>query len=314
MAHYLVTGGAGFIGSNIVAHLVEEGESVRVLDNLATGYRENIEPWLDSVEFMEGDIRDPADCVRAVAGVDYVLHQAAIPSVPRSVADPMLAHQANVAGTLNLLIAARDAGVKRLVHAGSSAAYGDQPGELKHEDMCPRPLSPYAATKLACEHYLQAFSACYGLETINLRYFNVFGPRQDPNSPYSAVIPLFIGALLEGKRPTVYGDGRQSRDFTYVENNVRANVLAATAPIEAKGQVYNIACGLSYSLLDLLDGIKSALGSDIEPEFAAPRVGDIRDSKADISRAKADLGYHVAVSLEEGLARTLAWYRRKETG
>ncbi|HOZ49780.1 MAG TPA: SDR family oxidoreductase [Candidatus Hydrogenedentes bacterium] len=309
MSDYLVTGGAGFIGSNIVRFLVEQDASVRVIDNFETGHRENLESILDRIELVEGDLRDPRDCARAVEGVRYVLHQAAVPSVPRSVADPIESHEANVTATLNLLIAARDARVKRVVYAGSSSAYGDQPGDAKHETMRPDPLSPYGASKLASEYYLRVFSACYGLETITLRYFNVFGPRQDPNSPYSAVIPLFINAVLEGRRPTIFGDGGQSRDFTYVENNVRANILAATADLDADGQIYNIACGESYTLLDLLAGINEALGTRVEPEFAPPRVGDIRDSRADISRAKMDLGYRVFVPLAEGLRRTIEWYK-----
>ncbi|HPG66731.1 MAG TPA: SDR family oxidoreductase [Candidatus Hydrogenedentes bacterium] len=309
MSDYLVTGGAGFIGSNIVRFLVEQDASVRVIDNFETGHRENLESILDRIELVEGDLRDPRDCARAVEGVRYVLHQAAVPSVPRSVADPLESHEANATATLNLLIAARDARVKRVVYAGSSSAYGDQPGDAKHETMRPDPLSPYGASKLASEYYLRVFSACYGLETITLRYFNVFGPRQDPNSPYSAVIPLFINAVLEGRRPTIFGDGGQSRDFTYVENNVRANILAATADLDADGQIYNIACGESYTLLDLLAGINEALGTRVEPEFAPPRVGDIRDSRADISRAKMDLGYRVFVPLAEGLRRTIEWYK-----
>lgn len=311
MANYLITGGAGFIGSNIAEFLVLQGESVRVLDNFETGFRNNIDFLRGRVDLVEGDVRRPDNCARAVEGVDYVLHQAAIPSVPRSVADPMQSHEVNVTGTLNLLVAARDAGVKRFVYAGSSSAYGNQPGEFKHEDMRPAPLSPYGVSKLASEHYLQAFSACYGLETVSLRYFNVFGPRQDPNSPYSAVIPLFIMAILGGRRPVIYGDGGQSRDFTYVENNVRANILAATAAIPAQGQVYNVACGRAYTLLELLDGINAALGTRVEPEFAPARVGDIRDSKADIARAQADLGYRVTVPLEDGLKRTVDWYRKR---
>jgi len=243
-----------------------------------------------------------------VDGVDYVLHQGAVPSVPRSVADPLLSHEANVTGTVNLLIACRDAGVKRLVFASSSSVYGDQPQEVKAEDLPLNPLSPYAATKAAGEHYLRSFSLCYGFETVALRYFNVFGPRQDPDSPYSAVIPLFIKAVLSGRRPIVHGDGLQSRDFTFVENNVRANILAATADFQAQGYAYNIACGESYSLLDLLEGIKKALGSDIEPEFTPSRVGDVRTSKADISRAQRDFGYKVSVSFNEGLKRTIEWY------
>lgn len=311
MAHFLVTGGGGFIGSNIVEHLLAAGESVRVLDNFLTGRRENLNAFQDRIELIEGDLRNPEDCARAASGVDYVLHEAALPSVPRSVADPLLSNEVNVKGTLHLLIAARDAGVKRVVFASSSSVYGDQEADLKHEDLVMRPLSPYAVNKAAGEHYFRAFSACYGLETISLRYFNVFGPRQDPNSPYSAVIPLFICAMLEGRPPTVHGDGLQSRDFTYVENVARANILAATAACPVKGQAYNVACGTSFSLLDLVAGINEALGTNIVPEHTQARVGDVRYSKADISRARRDLGYEAGVPFVEGLRRTIAWYRQE---
>lgn len=309
MPRYLVTGGAGFIGSNLVEYLVNEGESVRVIDNFSTGNPANIEPFLGRVEFMEGSLTCPEMCAKAVAGVQNVLHQAAIPSVPRSVADPMASHTANVTGTLNLLLAARDAGVKRVVYAGSSSAYGNQEGEYKREDMTPSPLSPYAVSKLAGEHYLRAFSECYGLETVSLRYFNVFGPRQAVNSAYGAVIPLFISAALAGRSPVIYGDGLQARDFTFVENNVRANILAATGDFEARGQVYNVACGTSYTVLGLLEAINKAADTAVRPTFAAKRMGDVILSKADISRARADLGYEVFVSFEEGLRRTIEWYK-----
>mgnify|MGYP000486496642 CR=1 FL=1 len=310
MANFLVTGGAGFIGSNLVDYLLQEGHAVRVLDNLATGRRENLAHVMDRIEFMQGDLRDKAACEEAARGMDYVLHQGAVPSVPRSVADPLLSNEANVTGTVNLLVAARDAGVKRLVFASSSSVYGDQQADVKSEDLPLNPLSPYAATKAAGEHYLRSFSLCYGVETVSLRYFNVFGPRQDPSSPYSAVIPLFITAMLEGRRPIVHGDGLQARDFTFVGNNVRANVLAATASFDAKGQAYNIACGDSITLLDLVCAINETLGTDIQPEFAPRRVGDVRVSKADISRAKADMGYEVSVDFAEGIKRTIEWYRR----
>jgi len=311
MAHYLVTGGGGFIGSNIVEHLLAMGESVRVLDNFFTGRRENLEPFRGAIDLIEGDIRSPEDCARAVADVDYVLHQAAVPSVPRSVQDPVLSNDVNVNGTLCLLIAARDARVKRVVFASSSSVYGDQEADWKSEDLLLSPLSPYAANKAAGEYYLRAFSTCYGLETVSLRYFNVFGPRQDPNSPYSAVIPLFIRAMLEGQKPTVHGDGLQSRDFTYVENVARANVLAATAAFPAAGQAYNVACGASFTLLDLIAGINEALGTDIVAEHTAARAGDVRFSKADISRAQRDLGYQVWLPFGEGLRRTIAWYQKE---
>ncbi len=309
MSSFLVTGGAGFIGSNIVDYLLREGHTVRVLDNLVTGRRENLAQVIERIEFIDGDLCDRSICNEAARGMDYVLHQGAVPSVPRSVTDPLLSHEANVTGTVNLLLAARDAGVKRLVFASSSSVYGDQEADIKTENLPLNPLSPYAATKAASEHYLRSFSLCYGIETVSLRYFNVFGPRQDPDSPYSAVIPLFICAMLEGRRPVVYGDGSQARDFTFVENNVRANVLAATGNFDAKGQAYNIACGLSVDLLDLIREINETLGTNIQPEHAAPRVGDIRVSKANISRAKADLGYDVSVGFSEGIRRTIEWYK-----
>ncbi len=312
MAHYLVTGGAGFIGSSIADFLAAQGESVRVLDNLSTGYAKNLAHLERRIEFINGDIRDPEACSHAVCGVDYVLHQAAVPSVPRSVADPVLSHESGTTGTLNMLLAARDAKVKRFVFAGSSSVYGDQPGEFKHEEIMLSPLSPYAATKAAGEHYLQAFSTCFGMETVTLRYFNVFGPRQDPDSPYSAVIPIFIRLILREKSPVIYGDGLQARDFTFVENNVRANILAATGDFEAKGQVYNIAAGESYTLLDLVAEINSLLGKNVEPVFEPARVGDIRLSKADISRARADLRYQVFVPFREGIRRTIEWYAAQE--
>jgi len=309
MANYLVTGGAGFIGSNIVESLVREEAYIRVVDNLSTGKRENLAPFLNRIDLIVGDLCEPDICTRAVRDMDYVLHQAAVPSVPRSVSDPLLNHRANVTATVNLLIAARDARVKRFVFASSSSVYGDQPQETKTENLLLSPLSPYAAAKASCEHYLQAFSTCYRMETVCLRYFNVFGPRQDPNSPYSAVIPLFISSIMQGRSPIVHGDGLQARDFTFVENNVRANILAATANFEAKGQPYNIACGQSYNLLELLNAINKALGTDIKPEHTAPRVGDIRISKAGITRAQRDFGYKVTVPFEKGLARTIEWYR-----
>ena len=311
MAHYLVTGGGGFIGSNIVERLLAEGQSVRVLDNFLTGRRENLDPFRASIELIEGDIRNPDDCARAVAGVDYVLHEAAVPSVPRSLKDPILSNDINVTGTLRLLMAARDAQVKRLVFASSSSVYGNQEAEWKREDLVLAPLSPYAANKAVGEHYLRAFSNCFGLETIALRYFNVFGPRQDPDSPYSAVIPLFINAMLEGRKPVVHGDGMQSRDFTFVENVARANILAATAPCRGMGQAYNVACGTSFTLLDLVSGINEALGTDIAPEHTDARLGDVRFSKADIGRAQRDLGYDVAIPFVEGLRRTVAWYEKE---
>ena len=308
MATYLVTGGAGFIGSNIVRELVARGEGVRVLDNFSTGRRENLAEVLNDIELIEGDVRDPSACRRAVAGVEYVLHQGAIPSVQRSVDDPSISNDANVSGTLNLLIAARDAGVRRVVYASSSSVYGDSPTLPKHEDMTPRPRSPYAVSKLAAEYYCQVFIEVYGLETVSLRYFNVFGPRQDPTSQYSAVIPLFVQAMLAGEPPVVYGDGLQSRDFTYVSNNVEANLLAATVPGVA-GRVFNIACGKRYTLLDLIAMLNDILGTRIDPVFAPPRHGDVKHSLADIRLAQEQMSYTVDVDFETGLERTVTWYR-----
>jgi nucleoside-diphosphate-sugar epimerase len=309
MAQYLVTGGAGFIGSNIVEYLLALGASVRVLDNFATGKRENIEPFLGRIELIEGDVNDEAVCRRAVEGVDYVLHQAAIPSVPRSIDEPIMTTEVNVLGTVKLLDAAARACVRRFVYAASSSAYGDQPTPSKHEGLLPGPLSPYAAAKLAGEYFCQAWTHSMGLETVGLRYFNVFGPRQDPASQYSAVIPLFVTAVIEGRRPTIYGDGTQTRDFTFVENNVIANVLAATTDKPVAGRVFNVACGASYSLLELLEVINRTLGKSVEPIFEAARVGDVKHSLADVSAAREAFGYEVSVSFEEGIRRTIAWYQ-----
>ena len=313
MTNYLVTGGAGFIGSNIVRELVARGETVRVLDNFSTGRRENLVGVRDNIELVVGDLRDLDICRCAVEGVDYVLHQGAIPSVQRSVDDPFASNDANVSGTLNLLIAARDAGVRRVVYASSSSVYGDSPTLPKHEDMIPRPKSPYAVSKLSAEFYCQVFTGVYGLETVSLRYFNVFGPCQDPASQYAAVIPLFITAMLVGESPVIYGDGLQSRDFTYVSNDVEANLLAATAPVIA-GQVFNVACGKRYTLLELLDLLSDIMGVKVERVHTDPRPGDVRHSLADISRAEAQLDYRVGVDFEEGLRRTVAWYRDRLAG
>lgn len=307
MATYLVTGGAGFIGSHIVDRLVAQGHAVRVLDNLATGNRNNLAHHGDRVEFLEGDLVDQEACRRAVEGVEVVFHQAALASVPRSVANPVETHAACATGTVHLLDACRRAGVRRLVYAASSSAYGNSPVTPKHERQLPEPLSPYAAAKLAGEMYVEAFAATYGLETVRLRYFNVFGPRQDPNSPYSAVIPLFAAALLEGRQPTIFGDGTQSRDFTYVANVVSANLKAAAAP-GVSGKLYNVACGASLSVLDLLKQICRLLGKPFDPIFAPPRTGDVKHSWADISAARNDLGYEVEIDLHEGLEKTMAWY------
>ena len=308
MARYLVTGGARFIGSHLVEALVEKGQEVTVLDNLSTGFRHNLEPWMDRIEFIEGDLTDRQAVERALEGVEFVFHQAALASVPRSVEAPLDTNAACVTGTVQLLDAARRAGVKRLVYAASSSAYGDQPFSSKREVDVPSPLSPYAAAKLAGEAYCQAFYHTYGFETVCIRYFNVFGPRQDPNSPYSAVIPLFITAMLEGRKPVVYGTGLQSRDFTFVANVVHGNLLAMEADNVA-GRVLNVANGQSTTLLELIAVLNRLLGTDVEPEFAPPRPGDVMESMADITLARNLLGYEPQVGFEEGLERSIAYYR-----
>jgi UDP-glucose 4-epimerase len=313
MATYLVTGGAGFIGSHIAEALARRGDEVRVLDNLSTGYRHNIEAAGEDITFFEGEITDRELVARAVAGVDCVFHQAALASVPRSVAQPLDTNHACVTGTLNLLHEARKAGVRRVVYAASSSAYGDQPFMSKREVDLPGPLSPYAVAKLAGEYYCQAFFHTYGLETVCLRYFNVFGPRQDPDSPYSAVIPLFITALLAGKQPVVYGDGGQTRDFTYVANVVHGNLLASVAE-GAAGKTFNVANGRSTSLMHLLNQLNELLGTDVQPRFAEPRLGDVRDSLADITRARAILGYEPVVQFEDGLRHSIEYYRSMLVG
>jgi nucleoside-diphosphate-sugar epimerase len=310
MAHYLVTGGAGFIGSHLAEELVRLGERVRVVDSLVTGKRQNL-AHLPQVEFVEGDLADPAVARHAVAGVDYVLHQAAIPSVPRSVKDPVTSNRANVDASLNVLVAARDAGVKRLVYAGSSSAYGNTPTLPKVETMPTAPLSPYALQKLVAEQYCQMFTRLYGLETVTIRYFNVFGPRQDPSSPYSGVISLFISAMCEGRQPTIYGDGEHTRDFTYVANVVDGVLRACTAE-GASGEVINVATGGRISLNRLFREVREATEAKGEPNYAAPRAGDVKDSQADISKAKRILGYEPIVSFEDGLNRTVAWYRASQ--
>jgi nucleoside-diphosphate-sugar epimerase len=308
MPTYLVTGGAGFIGSHIVDGLLERGETVRVLDNLATGKRENLAHAIQNIDFLEGDIRDLITCRKACAGVDYVLHQAALGSVPRSVADPLTTHEVNVTGTLKMLLAARDAGVKRFVYAASSSTYGDHPGLPKVEDRIGNPLSPYAVSKYADELYAQVFGRCYGLETIGLRYFNVFGPRQDPFSQYAAVIPLFVSALLQGTAPLIHGDGEQSRDFTFVANAVSANLLACTAPGAAVGEVFNIACHRQVTLNSLYAQLQDLLGTQLAVNYGPARPGDVRHSLADIGKAQRLLGYQGSIGLEEGLKRSIAWY------
>ena len=307
MASYLVTGGAGFIGSHLAEELLRRGNRVRVVDSLITGKRTNLES-IRGAEFMEGDLAEPEVAGRAAAGMDYVLHQAAIPSVPRSVEDPATSNRANITATLNVLVAARNAGVKRLVYAGSSSAYGDTPTLPKHEAMPTDPLSPYALQKLVGEQYCRLFTKLYGFPTVTTRYFNVFGPRQDPGSPYSGVISLFATAVLNGRDPTIYGDGEQTRDFTYIANVVDGVLRACEAPNVA-GEVINVATGGRISLNELLRVLNGLVQTSVHPVHKEPRAGDVRDSQADISKARRLLGYEPSVSLEEGLRRTLDWCR-----
>jgi nucleoside-diphosphate-sugar epimerase len=310
MDSYLVTGGAGFIGSHIVERLVRRGARVRVLDNFLTGKRENLAPFMDAIELLEGDVRDLAACRKAAAGVDAVLHQAALASVPRSTEDPILADAINVAGTLNLLVAARDAGAQSFVLASSSAVYGDAPGVPQREGKEGAPLSPYAAGKRAAEDYCRVFSSLYGLRTASLRYFNVFGPRQDPSSDYAAVIPLFISKLLRGEAPAIHGDGEQSRDFIYVGDVAEANLLAAAVP-GLRGEAMNIAHGSGTTVNALAALINAVLKTHIVPVHEAGRPGDVRHSYADISAASERLGFRPVVPFEEGLERTIRWYRER---
>src|SRR4051812_28343599 len=304
MAHYLVTGGAGFIGSHLAEELVRRGERVRIVDSLITGKKQNI-AHLSGVEFIHGDLAELDVARNAVAGIDFVLHQAAIPSVPRSVQDPITTNRANIDASLNVLVAARDAGVRRLVYAGSSSAYGNTPTLPKVETMPTAPLSPYALQKLVAEQYCQMFTRLYGLETVTIRYFNVFGPRQDPSSPYSGVISLFISALCEGRQPTIYGDGEHTRDFTYVANVVDGVLRAATAE-GASGEVINVAVGGRISLNHLFETVRDLVGAKVQPIYAAPRAGDVKDSQADISKARRILGYEPSISFEQGLDDTVA--------
>jgi nucleoside-diphosphate-sugar epimerase len=308
MSSYLVTGGAGFIGSHLSEELVRQGERVRVVDSFITGKRDNLK-HIPGVELIEGDLADLAVAQRAVAGVDYVLHQAAIPSVPRSVQDPITSNRANIDASLNVLVAARDAGVRRVVYAGSSSAYGDTPTLPKVETMGTAPLSPYALQKLVAEQYCQMFTRLYGLETVTIRYFNVFGPRQDPSSPYSGVISLFIRALVEGRQPTIYGDGEQTRDFTYIANITNANIKAAQMT-RGFGGVANVANGERVSLNELLEVMKRVTGrNDITPIYEAPRKGDVKHSQADNSRACEWFGYEKLVDLEPGITKTIDWWK-----
>ena len=311
MSLYLVTGGAGFIGSHLAEALVGRGERVRVVDSLVTGNRRNL-AHLQNVDFIEGDLAEFDVASRAVEGVDFVLHQAAIPSVPRSVEDPMTSHRANVDASLNVLTAARDAGVKRVIYAGSSSAYGNAPTLPKVESMPAAPLSPYALQKFVSEQYCQLFTRLYGLETVTLRYFNVFGPRQDPSSAYSGVISLFIRALREGRQPTIYGDGEQTRDFTYVSNVVDGVLRACEAP-DANGEVVNVATGSRISLNQLFRAVRDLMEATVEPLYAAARQGDVRDSQADIGKASRLLGYEPTVGFEARLAKTVEWYRAAQT-
>ena len=310
MKHCLVTGGAGFIGSHLVEGLLARACRVRVLDDFSTGNAANLEQLEGRIELVRGSVTDPAATLRAVSGCDVVFHLAALPSVQKSVEEPQLVHEITATGTLQILDAARRQGVRRVVYAASSSAYGDQPGEQRTETDALLPLSPYAAAKLAGEHYCQAFTAVYGLETVRLRFFNVFGPRQDARSPYSGVIALFIAAMAAGRTPTIFGDGQQARDFVYVENVVQAMLRASSAPV-ASGKVYNIGNGESTTILKLVEDLNALLGAAIRPTFAPPRAGDVRFSQADISRARADLGYTPQVSFREGLSRTLKACRGK---
>jgi len=307
MSSYLITGGAGFIGSHLAEELVRRGHRVRVVDSLITGKRKNLD-HVPGVDFVEGDLAELDVAIRAVSGMDFVLHQAAIPSVPRSVKDPVTSNRANVTSTLNVLVAARDGGVKRVVYAGSSSAYGNAATLPKREDMPTGPLSPYALQKLVGEQYGRLFTDLYGLQTVTIRYFNVFGPRQDPSSPYSGVISLFASALLDGRRPTIYGDGEQTRDFTYVANVVDGVLRACEAP-NASGEVINVATGGRISLNELLSTMNRIIGTHITAVYGEPRAGDVHDSQADIAKAQALLGYRPLVDLEEGLRRTIQWAR-----
>jgi len=309
MALYLITGIGGFIGSSLAYELVRSGEQVRGVDNFSTGKRENLAALLPRIDFREADLLDLNAMHQACAGVDYVLHQAAIPSVPKSVLDPLGSNRANVDATVNLLVAARDAKVKRVVYAASSSAYGDTPTLPKHEGMTPNPISPYAVAKLASEHYMISFFRCYGLETVALRYFNIFGPRQDPSSPYSGVLAKFITQMLHGEQPTIFGDGEQSRDFTYIDNAVEANLLACHAPKPAAGKVFNVATGRRVTLNETFKLLQPLTSYSGAPAYGPERGGDIKHSLADISQAEKLLGYKPKVEFEEGLRKTVEWYR-----
>ena len=310
MSVFLITGGAGFIGSNLCDELLKRGKKVRVIDNLSTGKMENLSKVIKEIEFIQGDLRNIDDLRKAVKGVDTVFHIGAIPSVTRSVKDPITSNEANVDGTLNLLVASKEAGVRRLVYSGSSSAYGDKIELLKSEELSPAPLSPYAVSKLTGEYYCSVFSKLYGIETVVLRYFNVFGPRQDPSSPYSGVISIFIRQMISGEKPTVYGDGEQSRDFTFVKNVVNANIAASEKP-GISGSLINVACGMRITLNELINELNIILGTNLQPIYFEPRAGDIKHSLADISRANKLLDYSPEVSFSDGLNKTVEWYRRE---
>jgi nucleoside-diphosphate-sugar epimerase len=308
MPKYLVTGGAGFIGSHIVERLVRDGESVRVLDNFATGKRQNLAPFMDKIDMFEGDLRSRADCAKACAGVEVVFHEGAVPSVPVSVEDPATSHEANIDGTFNILLAARDARCRRLIFAASSSAYGDQPDLPKRETQKPAPLSPYAVNKLVGEYYLSVFNKCWGLETLSLRYFNVFGPRQDPKSQYAAAIPAFVTSILHNEPPTIFGDGEQTRDFTYIDNVVHANLLAAKAP-KVSGEVINVACGERVSINQIIGQINQLLGKNVQPKYVPERAGDVKHSLADISLARQIIGFEPVINFADGLTKAIDWYK-----
>ena len=307
-AKYLVTGGAGFIGSNIVEGLLKNRESVRIIDNLSTGNIHNLDNFRSEIEFIEGDIQDLSTIQKAMNGIEFVFHQAALPSVPRSIENPVASNDSNISGTLNVLLAARDNNVKRVIYAGSSSAYGDTPTLPKQEDMTPHPLSPYALTKLTGEYYCKIFNSVYGLETLTIRYFNVFGPRQNPASQYAAVIPKFIESLLKDQPPTIYGDGEQSRDFTYIENVVSANILASKAK-KTSGEIVNVATSTRTTINQLFYTLKDLLEKDINPIYGEAQKGDVKHSLADITRARKILGYKPVVNLEAGLKRTIDWMK-----
>jgi len=313
MSTYLITGISGFIGSSLARSAIAQGDQVRGIDNFSTGKRENIAEILDRIDFREADLLDLGAVRDACREVDYVLHQAAIPSVPRSVANPLESNRANVDATVNVLVAARDANVKRVVYAASSSAYGDTPILPKHEGMVPNPISPYAVAKLASEYYMTSFFRCYGLETVSVRYFNIFGPRQDPTSPYSGVLAKFITQMLAGQQPTIFGDGEQSRDFTYIDNVVQANMLACRAPAaKVAGRVFNVATGRRIDLNEMFQVLKRLVGYPGEVKYGPERAGDVKHSLADLTRSEECLGYKPTVNFEEGLRRTIEWYRGKE--